>query len=231
MQSHNVSADKSVRRWTALTISISCRCGAHFCYVCGQRWKSCGCILWEEPRLLARAAQVVDRNPNPGRRMFEPQRVPHAQPASRRPSTSPSEDTVAGPATKQRLRAQRVMSPEPSAWESDFSDRSEWEQEWWQDADDDEIETPAPAPAPTVPSPATAAPKPATISAADRLRNRRIAEAVEHLRVNHECIHDKWQWIRGRHQCEECHHVLSEYIFECKQCQLQACNRCRRNRL
>lgn len=62
-------------------------------------------------------------------------------------------------------------------------------------------------------------------------RALRIAEAVEHLRVNHACLHAKWRWTRGKHQCEECRHVLKDYIFECRQCKLQACNRCRRNRL
>ena len=65
----------------------------------------------------------------------------------------------------------------------------------------------------------------------DLTRTERIAEAVEHLRANHACVHEKWRWIKGKYTCEECHHVLKEYIFECKQCNLQACSRCRRNRL
>lgn len=75
------------------------------------------------------------------------------------------------------------------------------------------------------------APPPASSSTATQLRSQRIAEVVEHLRTNHNCSHEKWRWVRGGHQCEECMHWLREYIFECQQCQLQACNRCRRNRL
>jgi hypothetical protein len=63
------------------------------------------------------------------------------------------------------------------------------------------------------------------------VRQRRIAEAAEHLRANHDCVHERWRWVKGGHRCEECHNFLREYIFECRQCQLQACNRCRRNRL
>ena len=58
-----------------------------------------------------------------------------------------------------------------------------------------------------------------------------IQRAVQNLRERHECNHQRWQYVRGPNRCEECHHTLSEYIFECGQCQLRACNRCRRNRL
>ncbi|KAB8279776.1 hypothetical protein BDV30DRAFT_222258 [Aspergillus minisclerotigenes] len=27
---------------------ITCYCGAHFCYFCGQKWKTCPCNPWEE---------------------------------------------------------------------------------------------------------------------------------------------------------------------------------------
>lgn len=62
-------------------------------------------------------------------------------------------------------------------------------------------------------------------------RDRYFDAIVDRLRSDHECVHDEWRWVKGVHRCEECHHRLSSYIFECQQCMLQACNRCRRNRL
>eukprot|EP01054_Gregarina_sp_Poly1_P010638 Gregarina_sp_Poly_1__10637@NODE_79_length_15751_cov_81_561464_g67_i0_p5_GENE_NODE_79_length_15751_cov_81_561464_g67_i0NODE_79_length_15751_cov_81_561464_g67_i0_p5_ORF_typecomplete_len370_score50_89IBR/PF01485_21/1_8IBR/PF01485_21/1e04IBR/PF01485_21/2_1e05IBR/PF01485_21/1_3e08zfC3HC4_2/PF13923_6/1e05zfC3HC4_2/PF13923_6/1_3e04zfC3HC4_2/PF13923_6/1_2e03zfC3HC4/PF00097_25/0_00024zfC3HC4/PF00097_25/1_8e04zfRING_UBOX/PF13445_6/0_024zfRING_UBOX/PF13445_6/1_8e04zfRING_UBOX/PF13445_6/1_8e04_NODE_79_lengt len=32
---------------------MTCRCGYQFCYNCGQKWKTCGCPVWEESKLLA----------------------------------------------------------------------------------------------------------------------------------------------------------------------------------
>lgn len=59
----------------------------------------------------------------------------------------------------------------------------------------------------------------------------RIAQIAQRLRDNHECLHRTWSKINGPHNCEECHFRLPQYIFECRQCQLQACWRCRKNRL
>jgi len=59
----------------------------------------------------------------------------------------------------------------------------------------------------------------------------RIAAVVQNLRDRHNCDHETWQYVRGRHLCEECRDTLPSYIFECQQCNIQACNRCRRNRL
>lgn len=58
-----------------------------------------------------------------------------------------------------------------------------------------------------------------------------IAGIANHLRENHNCDHARWRYMPGRHQCEECHFTLPQYIFECRQCRILACNRCRRNRL
>lgn len=38
-----------------------CICQAEFCYVCGQKWKNCGCSLSDEDRLLERAERAVNR--------------------------------------------------------------------------------------------------------------------------------------------------------------------------
>ncbi|PYH29936.1 BRcat and Rcat domain-containing protein [Aspergillus neoniger CBS 115656] len=70
-------------------------------------------------------------------------------------------------------------------------------------------------------------PSPTTRTARDLL----VARTMQELRDNHECGHSKWKYLRGPHRCEECFHHLREYIFECRQCRIQACNRCRRNRL
>lgn len=110
----------------------SCLCRAEFCYVCGERWKTCDCLLWNEERLHARGAQIVQRDNQPGNA---------------------------------------------------------------------------------------------------EVQQRRVEHAVQNLRERHECEHQRWIYVCGPHICEECHHTLPQYIFECRQCRLQACNRCRRNRL
>ncbi|RPA97200.1 hypothetical protein L873DRAFT_1742374 [Choiromyces venosus 120613-1] len=52
------------------------------------------------------------------------------------------------------------------------------------------------------------------------------------LEVNHECEHvSGWRYRSGGAQCEMCDFYLPEYIFACKQCELLACNRCRKNRI
>ncbi|EME82676.1 uncharacterized protein MYCFIDRAFT_203357 [Pseudocercospora fijiensis CIRAD86] len=113
----------------------------------------------------------------------------------------------------------RPREPSPaSKRESDFSDHSERQHNRWQDGN------PTPNAPPTL---HTLSATPFYVVA----RNERIANAIEFLRENHACTHDKWRWVRGPHQCEECRHVLRQYIFECRHCYLQACNRCRRNRL
>ncbi|KAL2063577.1 hypothetical protein VTL71DRAFT_5382 [Oculimacula yallundae] len=39
--------------------------GPEWCYVCGVAWKNCPCPVWDENRLLERANQIADRNPQP----------------------------------------------------------------------------------------------------------------------------------------------------------------------
>ncbi|KAK3613866.1 hypothetical protein LTR56_027625 [Elasticomyces elasticus] len=169
---------------------MTCACDAHFCYVCGLQWRTCQCPQWDEPRLLDRATRLVDRNANPRRRLFEPQRVMHVQPASRRGSDVSSAATAASPATRRSLRVADMASPATSAWQSDFEDRSEWEHDWAdggsEDDTDDQVDEPPPVtPAAATPTPAEMPVMPA-VDTSSRLRARRIAEAVEHLRHNHE---------------------------------------------
>lgn len=58
-----------------------------------------------------------------------------------------------------------------------------------------------------------------------------VQQAAQHLRERHECNHVRWRYVSGPHQCEECRHHLPRFINECQQCNLQACWRCRNNRL
>lgn len=173
-----------------------CPCGAQFCYVCGLRWKTCSCAHADDARLLDRAAQIVARDP--GRRLYQPQRIAHAQPVAPRPPKT---------------------SSTPLGWESDFSDHSEWESDWDDDYGDNSTTSSHITPrGPRSPRPS-------------RLDARRIAETAKTPRANHACRHANWLFVRGSHTCEECHHHLPEFIFECRLCHLQACNRCKRNRL
>ncbi|KAF5876302.1 putative ibr finger domain protein [Botrytis fragariae] len=111
---------------------ITCHCGAQFCYICAQLWKTCACAQWDEERLLSRANQVVARRPV---------------------GSNPSQ-----------VGAQ-------------------------------------------------------------------VAAAAQNLRYRHNCVHTSWQYVQGEHRCEECYHTLPAFIFECRQCQIQVCKRCRMNRL
>lgn len=158
----------------------------------------------------------MDRNPD--RWLFQPERRAHQQPVVQLEAGAPepmrAADSTAG-----------AMTPEPSVWESDWSDHSEWENDWLDD------ETKVITPTAATPRPQSPPVPPSSSQLTATTRDLRIAEAIQHLGDNHACDHDRWLWVKGRHICEECRHVLKEYIFECKQCHLQACNRCRRNRL
>ncbi|EWY79541.1 hypothetical protein FOYG_17289 [Fusarium oxysporum NRRL 32931] len=113
---------------------MTCHCRAQFCYLCGDRWKTCSCPQWEEARLIRRANVVVDRDDNADR-----------------------------------------------------------------------------------------------MDAA--VRQARVEEERANLMENHECTHETWELRDGDRQCEECHDILPRYIFECRQCHIMACRRCRFNRL
>ncbi|KAK3493427.1 hypothetical protein B0T13DRAFT_490167 [Neurospora crassa] len=63
------------------------------------------------------------------------------------------------------------------------------------------------------------------------VRQQRVEAAAQHLLENHECDHARWKGRGGRFQCEECHDWLPQFIYECQQCRLLACRRCRFNRL
>ncbi|KAH6850707.1 hypothetical protein B0I37DRAFT_372229 [Chaetomium sp. MPI-CAGE-AT-0009] len=63
------------------------------------------------------------------------------------------------------------------------------------------------------------------------LRANMVQREMANLIENHECQHRSWRSRGGPHQCEECHDTLPTYIYECRQCQILACRRCRYNRL
>ncbi|KAF7973718.1 hypothetical protein HWV62_14410 [Athelia sp. TMB] len=67
-----------------------------------------------------------------------------------------------------------------------------------------------------------AVPGPSRISARDEtveraaaaaLRVRRIREAMEELRVNHDCTHSKWKYRGGGGTCQTCSQHLPKYLF------------------
>ncbi|CAG9980506.1 unnamed protein product [Clonostachys byssicola] len=66
---------------------------------------------------------------------------------------------------------------------------------------------------------------------APAVRAAQIDRERTNLIQNHECLHERWQSRRGAHRCEECHDRLPFFIFECRQCNIMACGRCRYNRL
>ena len=49
--------------------------------------------------------------------------------------------------------------------------------------------------------------------------------------ASHQCTHATWRCQYGQQRCEECRQMLPRYIFECCQCRILACRRCRFNRL
>lgn len=65
-------------------------------------------------------------------------------------------------------------------------------------------------------------------------RDAQVAEAVQHLRDNHECEHERFRGIREagkEYECEVCGETYRTWIYQCRGCWMIACNRCRHNRL
>ncbi|KAG5918508.1 hypothetical protein E4U42_006829 [Claviceps africana] len=48
---------------------------------------------------------------------------------------------------------------------------------------------------------------------------------------NHECEEHRWEYLQGKHRCEECGDRMPMFIYECRFCHIMACRRCRYNRL
>ncbi|KAK8029520.1 IBR finger domain protein [Apiospora rasikravindrae] len=62
-------------------------------------------------------------------------------------------------------------------------------------------------------------------------RQRRVHTLMQSLRRNHECEHQHWFNRKGPRECEECHDVMPIFVYECRQCHIMACRRCRYHRL
>ncbi|KAB8204430.1 hypothetical protein BDV34DRAFT_213885 [Aspergillus parasiticus] len=109
---------------------ITCRCGFEFCYICALKWKTCGCEVWDEDRLVDRAHQVAVRNEgNP------------------------------------------------------------------------------------------------------QLAQQEVQRAAQELREQHNCEHGRWRRRDGEYSCDVCHDLLPDFILRCQRCKIEACVRCRYNRL
>jgi hypothetical protein len=59
----------------------------------------------------------------------------------------------------------------------------------------------------------------------------RVEAAARRLPENNNCRHSRWRYIEGSNDCDLCHETLRDFIFSCRACNLNACGRCRRNRL
>ncbi|RYO73876.1 hypothetical protein DL764_011042 [Monosporascus ibericus] len=68
-------------------------------------------------------------------------------------------------------------------------------------------------------------------AAARQQHEARIERLMRHLVANHECEHELWRGRRGPRACEECGDEMPLFIYECRQCHIMACRRCRYHRL
>lgn len=59
----------------------------------------------------------------------------------------------------------------------------------------------------------------------------RVEQERFNLLENHDCNHERWKGRPGPRQCEECYDILPVFVYECRQCRIMACRRCRFNRL
>jgi hypothetical protein len=47
----------------------------------------------------------------------------------------------------------------------------------------------------------------------------------------HRCTHDSWERVDGSWECDECGDDLPYFIWRCEECEIDACTRCKYNRL
>jgi len=58
-----------------------------------------------------------------------------------------------------------------------------------------------------------------------------VERAAAMLRERHECDHLEYESFGGQFECEECHDEMPLFIYQCRQCEIRVCRRCRFNRL
>ncbi|KAI1478009.1 hypothetical protein F4774DRAFT_387462 [Daldinia eschscholtzii] len=208
---------------------MTCRCGFGFCYVCGGRWKTCQCEHWDEHRLYARAAQIDARaQEDEGPAEVIPLR-PH--PNVQQPAQQPAQRAIANQqqAPAQALQQGRRLPAITYPLEDESDDESEIESQGEIEEEVEEVVEAEVAVPPVVQQTRT---QPAfQFPELDAFRRARLQQLMEDLRVNHECQHDRWFSKRGPRECEECGDVMPIFIYECRQCHIMACRRCRYHRL
>lgn len=66
----------------------------------------------------------------------------------------------------------------------------------------------------------------------DQARQRQIVQQRrERIARNHACQHTEWTSKRGTFTCQHCSDIMPKYIHQCRRCDLEVCERCKRNRL
>jgi hypothetical protein len=200
---------------------MTCRCKTEFCYLCTARWKTCACTQWDEQRLVAAAEERVNlqyRRPH-GPRVVIAQadsRQP-AQAVQPRPVTAPRQRPVIptqnshgdiavrdelnlrrvpGAAVTPRTHTATLAPPvrrlQPTPGRASIASTS---------------------PLRTHPTVPTARPPNPVANFDTSIRDRLVREAVEDLRVNHDCQHTKWSYRSGGGQCRTCYSQLPLYLF------------------
>ena len=191
---------------------MTCRCKTEFCYLCTARWKTCTCTQWDEQRLLVAAAERVDLQYRPNwhrgpqrdnpqilalRRMVGP--TPNSRgdvavrdevnlrPAPLAEATHRAHHTTVAPPT-QMLQPPRsgVTTVQGAVRSVRLADKPPHSV----------VEQPS-----HVPNPSSS------------VRDQLIRQAVEDLRVNHDCQHTKWSYRAGGGRCQTCYCHLPLYLF------------------
>ncbi|KAI8958631.1 hypothetical protein F5Y11DRAFT_359848 [Daldinia sp. FL1419] len=207
---------------------MTCRCGFGFCYVCGARWKTCQCEHWDEHRLYARAAQIDARGQEDevpaGELVLRPRA--NVQQLAQQPIVNRQQiQPPVQPQAQLRIqpRAQPQVVPQERLLQVILADDSDEESE-------DEIEDQTAVAVQPIVQQAPTRPV-FQFPDLDYIRRTRVQQLMEDLRHNHECQHDRWFSKRGPRECEECGDVMPIFIYECRQCHIMACRRCRYHRL